>query len=165
MDVGTGCAICAKHRGEGPLVGPLVWSDDLVVVSHRPVSSPGTGVAPGYLFVESRRHVERWQHLTREEAMAVAEAGWIASRVLAGHFATPHVFSAIVGMGVAHFHQHVFLRPASTPGSVPWPESGTWPGAVTVTADELDLLVDELASTWAAQLRLERRDPGGGRRP
>ena len=165
MAVGTGCAICAKHRGEGPLAGPLLWSDDLVVVTHRPVGGPAARVVPGYLFIETRRHVERWQQLTHPEAVAVAGAGWTASRVLAEHFATPHVFSAIAGMAVAHFHQHVFPRPASTPGSVPWHESGTWPGAATVSAGELELLVAELASTWTAQRDPGRPGAGGERGP
>ena len=29
------CPVCAKHRGEGPLQGPVLYADDLVVVSHR----------------------------------------------------------------------------------------------------------------------------------
>src|ERR687890_219770 len=45
------CLICRKHRGEGPLVGPVVHVDEHVSVSHR-----ATG-ALGYVFVESRRHV------------------------------------------------------------------------------------------------------------
>lgn len=53
--MGEECAICAKHRGAGPLVAPVVWEDDLVVVSH----AGGGGEEPavlGHLVVESRRH-------------------------------------------------------------------------------------------------------------
>ncbi|QUF04206.1 hypothetical protein KCV87_33585 [Actinosynnema pretiosum subsp. pretiosum] len=44
------CLICRKHGGEGPLVGPRVWHDDLVVVTHHPAGFPG------HLLVDSRRH-------------------------------------------------------------------------------------------------------------
>jgi len=38
------CPICAKHRGHGPLVGPKVWEDEVLLLSHRPVGADGTSV-------------------------------------------------------------------------------------------------------------------------
>jgi ATP adenylyltransferase len=50
------------------------------------------------------------------------------------------VFSAVIGTGVAHFHQHVFVRHAGTPAQYDWDASGRWPDAprgTTPTAVEL----------------------------
>ncbi|MFI6100988.1 HIT family protein [Lentzea sp. NPDC051213] len=125
-----GCLICAKHRGEGPLVGPVVWADDLVVVSHRP-----SGVT-GYLFVETRRHVAALDELTVAEVEAVARAARLAAIALRAELAPEFVFSAIAGRGVAHFHQHVFARHRGTPAELPWTEV-EWPGAPTGDPAEL----------------------------
>ncbi|RSN22815.1 histidine triad (HIT) protein [Streptomyces sp. WAC 05977] len=120
------CAICAKHRGEGPLVGPVVWADDTVVVSHRP------GDFPGYLFVETRRHVAALDELTPEEVTAVSQAAWRAARGLRAELTPEHVFSAIAGRSVAHFHQHVFVRYRGTPSELGWMDGPSWTGAPAV---------------------------------
>ncbi|WP_143104859.1 HIT family protein [Amycolatopsis regifaucium] len=125
------CAICAKHRGEGPLVGPIVWADDTVIVSHRP------GGFPGYLFVETRRHVAAFDELTPDEVSAVSRAAWCAARGLRAELTPEHVFSAIAGRSVAHFHQHVFARPRGTPAEVDWLDGPSWTGAPVVDIDAL----------------------------
>jgi diadenosine tetraphosphate (Ap4A) HIT family hydrolase len=117
------CLICAKHRGSGPLVGPVVFADDLVVVSHR------AGGALGYLLVETRRHVATLDSLTIAEAEAVARAARSVAIGLRAELEPLFVFSAIVGRAVAHFHQHVFARHRGTPDELPWDED--WPGAPT----------------------------------
>ncbi len=122
------CLICAKHRGEGPLVGPQVWQDDHVVVSHRPVGGDGT-VFLGYLFVETRRHAAYLDELTDAEAGAVGRAVRRAARGLRAELGAEFVFSAIVGRGVAHFHQHLFVRHPGTPTSYGWTTSDEWPEA------------------------------------
>src|SRR5690242_2465901 len=108
------CLICAKHRGVGPLVGPAVWADDLVVVTHRP------GTFPGYLFVETRRHVASLDALTETEALAVARTVWVAARALRIELEAESVHSAVAGRSVAHFHQHVFVRHRGTPAELGW---------------------------------------------
>ncbi|RSN62988.1 histidine triad (HIT) protein [Amycolatopsis sp. WAC 04182] len=120
------CAICAKHRGEGPLVGPVVWADETVVVSHRP------GDFPGYLFVETRRHVAALDELTSDEVSAVSRAAWCVARGLRAELAPEHVFSAIAGRSVAHFHQHVFVRHQETPEEFGWLDGSSWTGAPVV---------------------------------
>lgn len=141
-----GCLICAKHRGDGPLVGPVVWQDDLVVVSHRPVAADGVGV-PGYLFVETRRHVPWLDGLEPDEVGAVARAVWSAARALRAELAPDFVFSAVVGRAVAHFHQHVVVRHAGTPEDVGWTDE--WSGAPRVAADGLLDLCARLRSHFA----------------
>ncbi|HET8684819.1 MAG TPA: histidine triad (HIT) protein [Micromonosporaceae bacterium] len=125
---GTGCPICAKHRGEGPLVGPVIWRDELLVVTHRRVGEDGT-VILGYLFVETLRHVAYLDGLTDDEAGAVGRAVRRAARGLRAELAPEFVFSAVIGTGVPHFHQHVFPRYPDTPEEYDWAASAQWPGA------------------------------------
>ncbi|MFK0248605.1 HIT family protein [Amycolatopsis azurea] len=125
------CAICAKHRGEGTLVGPVVRADDLVVVSHRP------GGFAGYLFVETRRHVAALDELTPDEVAAVSRAAWCVARGLRSELAPEHVFSAIAGRSVAHFHQHVFARHRGTPAEIGWMDGLSWSGAPVMDIDAL----------------------------
>jgi len=130
--------VCAKHRGEGLLVGPVVWENDLVVVSHRP------GGYPGYLFVESRRHVASLDELVADEVDAVGRAAWQSARGLRAELAPLFVFSAVVGLGVAHFHQHVFARHRGTPEDVGWMDGHQWAGAPTLPAAAIEELCDRL---------------------
>ena len=124
------CLICAKHLGSGPLSGPVVFADDLVVVSHRP------GEVLGYLFVETRRHVAALDLLTVAEAEAVARAVRLAAVGLRAELDPEFVFSAVAGRSVAHFHQHVFVRHRGTPEELAWTEV-EWAGAPRGDAAEL----------------------------
>ncbi|MBJ7291301.1 hypothetical protein [Williamsia sp.] len=69
VDRGRGLAggerlrICEKHRGAGALTARVIHRDQQVVVTHRPASPSGLAI-PGYLFVETRRHVPRLSSLT-----------------------------------------------------------------------------------------------------
>ena len=145
----SACAICEKHRGSGPLVSPLIFEDDLVVVSHRPVSQ-GTAV-PGYVFVETRRHVRGLSSMTEREALAVSRAVWCMSRALEAELVPEYVFSAIAGRSVSHFHQHVFVRPFGTPDSVAWNDVDSWDAAPRVDEHALDLLCHRLSGHFDAR--------------
>ncbi|MFI9451252.1 histidine triad (HIT) protein [Amycolatopsis sp. NPDC052450] len=92
------CAICAKHHGEGPLVGPVVSADE----ARRCRGRPGC-----------------------------------AARGLRAELAPEHVFSAIAGRSVAHFHQHVFARHQGTPAAAGWLDGPLWTGAPVVDIDAL----------------------------
>jgi len=121
------CPLCAKHRGGGPLRSPEVWRDDLVVVTHLP---PRDGpVCLGYLFVEPLRHAPHIEDLTDAEAATIGIAVRRAAVALRAELDLEHVFSAVIGLGVPHFHQHVFPRHRGTPAGTRWFESATWEGA------------------------------------
>ncbi|NES30306.1 histidine triad (HIT) protein [Micromonospora terminaliae] len=122
------CLICQKHRGEGALVGPLVWEDRDVIVTHRPAAEDSPTFL-GYLFVETRRHAPSLDTLTESEAMAVARAVWVGARALRSELGPEFVFSAIVGRQVAHFHQHLFVRHPGTPAQHGWMDVDEWTGA------------------------------------
>lgn len=140
------CLICAKHRGRGSLVGPVVYADESVVVTHR-VLGAGAGVVPGYLFVEPRRHVGNLAHLEWEEAQALARAVWCGARALDAELAPRHVFSMIAGRSVAHVHQHLFVRPWSMPEEFAWHDVDSWTGGERLDAEGLALLCAKL-SRW-----------------
>ena len=133
MSADDSCPICAKHRGQGDLVGPVIFSDELIMITHR------AGGSLGYAFIETTRHVPYVHQLTDAEAAAV---GRIRSRVaaaLAVELPVEHVFTMVVGTGVAHFHEHVFVRHVGTPPDLPW--DAPWAGAPT---GDIDSLVDRL---------------------
>ncbi|HZM84218.1 MAG TPA: HIT domain-containing protein [Candidatus Limnocylindrales bacterium] len=137
------CLICAKHRGEGPLVGPMVFEDEHCLVFHKPTGEDGTAFL-GHLFVETRRHVPYLADLTDAEAASVGRAAARAARGLRAELHADSVFSAIVGKGVAHFHQHVFARHPGTPAEYGWMESDEWPQAPRGTATDVVSLCDRL---------------------
>jgi len=110
------CPVCAKHRGQGPLAGELLGEDDLVLVWLR-----ADGPA-GYAFVETRRHVGGLEHLTPEEAAAVGRWTSRVAAALTWELPVERVHTFVAGLGVDHFHQHVYVRPSGTPVDAPW-----WP--------------------------------------
>ncbi|MBM2615908.1 HIT domain-containing protein [Actinoplanes sp. LDG1-06] len=138
--VGGDCPICAKHRGEGPLLGgPLIWQDEHVLVFHRP-----PGVFLGHLFIESRRHAPYLDDLTDNEASAVGLAAARSARALRAALDPEAVFSAVIGRGVSHFHQHVFARHRGTPPELSWQDGDEWPDAPPCDAAAVADLADRL---------------------
>jgi diadenosine tetraphosphate (Ap4A) HIT family hydrolase len=139
-----GCMICQKHLGVAPpgWVGPVIYADDLVSVSHRAAG------ALGYVYVESRRHVPYLDQLSDAEAAAV---GWAVARVARGLRAeldVEFIHAFVSGRGVAHLHQHVFARHTGTPRDHPW-----WPdwedaphGDIPALADRLSVYFQDRAS-------------------
>ena len=96
MAVEDDCPLCARQRGGGPFVCPVIHTDDLVAVTHRATGSLG------------------------------------------------YVFTMVVGTGVAHFHEHVFVRHVGTPPDPAW--DAPWSGAPT---GDIDSLVDRLRARLA----------------
>ena len=123
------CQLCAKHRGEGPLVCPVIYADDLVVVTHRATGSLG------YVFLETTRHVPYVHQLTEAEAAAIGRIRTRVAAALAAELDVEYVFTMVVGTGVAHFHEHVFVRHLGTPADLSW--NDPWPGAPTGDIDAL----------------------------
>ena len=113
------CDICRKHRGEGPLRGELVVFSDGFWLYHAPPDN--SGLAPlGYFFLESDRHAPYFADLTDQEASAL---GRLRSRVAAAlreALDPEFVFAAVIGQGMAHFHEHVFARHRGIGADVPW---------------------------------------------
>ncbi|MCI0582629.1 MAG: histidine triad (HIT) protein [Chloroflexi bacterium] len=120
--MGSNCQICAKHRGEGPLGGELVARLDGFRVYHAPPGEDGLA-ALGHLFIESERHAPYLDDLTHEESAALGRLRTRLVRALRAELDAEHVFTAVIGRGIAHFHEHVFVRHAGTLAVVPWHQS------------------------------------------
>jgi histidine triad (HIT) family protein len=142
------CFICDKHAR--PESTPLVLAaDDLVVVSHLPFVTPaGTAdqVYLGYLFVEARRHVAEFGDLTGDEAAAVGRHSARASRALQVSEHAEHVYAAVIGHGVSHFHIHLIPRYPGTPREFWWTRVDEWPDAPRGDADAVAALIQRLRS-------------------
>ncbi len=123
------CSICRKHRGEGPLVGPVIYADELVCASHRPFGPAG------YVFIESRRHTPYLDDLTDAEASAVGRLRSGLARGLRAELDVEFVHAQVSGRGVAHFHQHVYVRHTGTPTELEWWQQ--WPDAPLGDIDDL----------------------------
>lgn len=122
------CPICAKHRGEGELVGPVIYLDDLVIVSHRP-----TG-ALGYVFLETRRHIGSVDQLTAEEAAILGKIRTQIAQALRAELDVTYLHAAVIGIAIPHFHEHVFVRHVGTPDDVAFGE--VWADAPSGDLDE-----------------------------
>ncbi|HEY5783207.1 MAG TPA: HIT domain-containing protein [Microlunatus sp.] len=129
------CPLCAKQRGVGPFVCPVIFSDDLVVVTHRATGSVG------YVFIETTRHVAYVHQLTEAEAAAVGRIRTRVAAALAAELPIDYVFAMVAGTGVAHFHEHVFVRHVGTPADLPWGQP--WSDAPT---GDIEALVGKLAA-------------------
>ena len=115
------CLICQKHRGEGPLTGPLIYSDELLHIAHRASGQLG------YAFIETQRHVPSLDQLTDLEAEAVGRMRSRLARGLRFELDADYVHSFVAGIAVPHFHEHVFVRHAGTPEQYEWYQQ--WPNA------------------------------------
>ncbi|HET8640716.1 MAG TPA: histidine triad (HIT) protein [Pseudonocardiaceae bacterium] len=139
------CTICAKHRGDGPLKGPLVWTGEHVIVYHRPTDEDGTAVL-GHLFIETIRHAPYLDSLTDPEAADVGVSAARLARGLRAELSAEHVFAAVIGTGVPHFHQHLIARHPGTPAEIGWLASHDWPDAPRGTEADLAELCRRLAT-------------------
>jgi ATP adenylyltransferase len=143
------CIVCAKHRGAGPLGGAAeIWRDDLVVVGH--VAAVDGSAALGHLVVEPLRHAPYLDDLTDVEAAAVGSAARRAAIALRAEIDPGFVLSAVIGIRVPHFHQHVFPRRRDTPDDVPWHASDDWEGAPRGGEPEITALAARLRPYFTA---------------
>lgn len=154
------CLICAKFRGEGPLVGPFAWENELVRVSH--VLPGGAPVVLGHLIVETRRHAAYLDGLTDAEAAAVGRAVRRAAAALRAELDVAFIHSAVINFAMEHFHQHVYLRHMGTPAEFAWYRADEWPDAPHGDLAAVAELCRRLAGHFPAVQR--RADQANGQR-
>lgn len=131
------CDLCRKHRREGTQQGELIGIVDGFWVYHSPPDE--TGLASlGYLYLESDRHAPYLADLTDEEAAALGRLRARLAAALREAFDPEFVFAAVIGRGIAHFHEHLFVRHRGTAPDVPWDRSDeAAPRADQARVDEL----------------------------
>src|SRR4029077_2858184 len=116
------CRICARHRGEGLMSGQLVGRYDEFWVYHGQPGADGLA-ALGHLVIEADRHVPYLADLTDDEAAALGSLRSNLAGALRDELGVPFVFAAVIGTGIAHFHEHLLPRHPSVPPEVPWHQS------------------------------------------
>jgi diadenosine tetraphosphate (Ap4A) HIT family hydrolase len=114
------CLVCREHRGEVELPGGALYEDDLVHGMHVPPLEENPRPYLGHLMVTPKRHTPGLGDLTDEEARAVGLLVARLSRALRAEGAE-HVYSAVIGHGVAHLHVHLLPRYPGTPEE--WPDA------------------------------------------
>jgi len=125
----------------------VLAADELVVVSHLPLATPAGAaedVYLGYLFVEPRRHVAGFGDLSADEAAAVGRHAARASRALQASEGAEHVYAAVIGHGIDHFHLHLIPRYPGTPREYWWTRVDEWPDAPRGGADAIAALIERL---------------------
>ena len=128
------CVICLKHRGEGPLTGQLIAR-----VGGFEIWSARTdehGRAPlGYLFIESEQHVPNVTDLSDDDAAALGLLRTRMTRAMREVLGAESVVTAVIGLGVPHFHEHLLPRMPGTSADVAWHDSDSalpWVGPAEV---------------------------------
>ena len=139
------CLICAKHRDLDALPGGAIAADGHAVLTHLPLGSQES-VYLGYLMVEARRHVPGLGDLTADEAASVGRLASGAARALTQVTGAEHVYAAVIGHGVEHFHMHVIPRYPGTPREYWWTRVDEWPDAPRGGAPEIAALTRRLRS-------------------
>jgi len=133
------CVICAKHRGEGPLEGELVGQTPWLWVWHAPAEADGR-TRLGHLIVESDQHAPHLADLTEDEATELGRLRTRLASSLREATGADFVLAAVIGLGIAHFHEHIYARPTREPNDVAWHDS-----------DQLLPLVDDEAVRGLAE--------------
>ncbi|HZQ82105.1 MAG TPA: HIT family protein [Gaiellaceae bacterium] len=138
------CLVCQEVAGEIELPGGLLWDDEHAIAFHLPpLERFSQQPYLGHLLVVTRRHVDHVGDLTEAEATSVAQA----TRTLAAALrreGVERVHVAVIGLGVPHFHQHLYPRYPGVPEGTPWMGVDELPDAPHGGSAEIAALVDRL---------------------
>jgi histidine triad (HIT) family protein len=145
----SACFVCAKHRDMSSVPGGELASDEHVVVSHLPLTTPdgsAESVYLGHLVLEPRRHVRGLGDLTTEEGASLGRMAARASAALTQSEHAEHVYAAVIGHGVEHLHLHLLPRYPGTPREYWWVRVDDWPEAPRGGPAEIEALAERLRS-------------------
>jgi diadenosine tetraphosphate (Ap4A) HIT family hydrolase len=116
------CVICLKHHGGGPLAGELIGRTGGFRIYHAMADDEGNARL-GWLFIEIERHVPYLADLSDAEASTLGTLRTRLARALRHELGAEFVLSFVIGLGVAHFHEHVVPRMQGTSSDVAWYDS------------------------------------------
>jgi ATP adenylyltransferase len=137
------CLVCREVAGEIDLPGGLLWEDANVIAFHLPPIEDNPRPYLGHCMVVTRRHVDHLGDLTEAEAESVARASRAVAAGLRAEGAE-RVHVAVIGLGVPHFHQHLFPRYPGVPTGTSWVAVDELPDAPHGDAQEIASLVERL---------------------
>jgi diadenosine tetraphosphate (Ap4A) HIT family hydrolase len=137
------CLVCRQVAEPEALLGGHLWADEHAVGFHLPPGERNPLPYRGHCLVAVRRHVDHLADLSDAEAASVAHG----SRALAGRLrelGAERTHVAVVGLGVPHFHQHLFPRYPGVPAGTPWHALDELPDAPHLDADGIAELAELL---------------------
>lgn len=137
------CLVCREVAGEIDLPGGLLHDDEHAIAFHLPPTDANPRPYLGHLLVVTRRHVDHLGDLTDAEAASVARASRALAAALRAE-GVERVHVAVIGLGVAHFHQHLYPRYPGVPAGTSWLEVDALPDAPHGGADEVAAVVARL---------------------
>ena len=114
------CLICDQIERVASLPGGPLIDEAEIIAYHVPPIDRFPVQYLGRLLIVTRRHVAHVGHLTPAEAVAVGRAVRRLGAALLRLGDVSHVHSAIIGLHVPHFHQHVFPRYHWMPTDADW---------------------------------------------
>jgi len=138
-----GCLVCREIAGEVALPGGLLWNDEAAVAFHLPPLDESPRPYLGHCLVVTRRHVDHLGDLSESEAASVASASRAIGAALRAE-GVERVHLAVIGLGVPHFHQHLYPRYPGVPAGTSWMDVDGLPDAPHGGADEIERLVERL---------------------
>lgn len=101
------------------LSGELIGRGDGFRIYHA--MAKDDGLAPlGWLFIESERHVPYVADLSEEEAASLGVLRTRLANALREELGAEHVLTFVLGLGIAHFHEHLVPRLRDTSAKIPW---------------------------------------------
>ncbi len=100
------CGICKANAGGAPIAGGVVFENDLWLVRHL---MPGRGV-PGWMMVQSQRHVPGIAYFNDEEAGNFGPAFRHFEKVLEHVTGAVRIYTAAMNESFPHFHCHIVPR-------------------------------------------------------
>lgn len=109
------CRVCQKHRGEIVIPGGAIYENDLIFISHALPYGEEKEHYLGHIFIESKRHIPELADLHEEEARQIGLFSMRISRALMDCLGMEHVYSFVIGDGVAHVHIHLIGRYPGAP--------------------------------------------------
>jgi diadenosine tetraphosphate (Ap4A) HIT family hydrolase len=136
----TDCLVCREVAGQIELPGGLLWDDGHVIAFHIPPTEENPRPYLGHCMVVTRRHVDHLGDLTESEAASVAQAARTIAKGLRVEGAE-RVHVAVIGLGVEHFHQHLYPRYSGVPAGTSWIAVDELPDAPHGSSEEIAAFV------------------------
>jgi diadenosine tetraphosphate (Ap4A) HIT family hydrolase len=138
-----GCLVCREVAGDIELPGGLLWDNADAVAFHLPPIEGNERPYLGHCLVVTRRHVDHLSDLTVAEGASVAAASRAIAAALRAE-GVERVHLAVIGLGVAHFHQHLYPRYPGVPPGTSWMDVDGLPDAPHGGPAEIVALVERL---------------------
>jgi diadenosine tetraphosphate (Ap4A) HIT family hydrolase len=141
--MGEECLVCRELSGEIELPGGLLWDDGEAAGFHVPPVDGNERPYLGHCLVVTRRHVDHLSDLTEDEAASVAAASRAIATALRSE-GVERVHVAVIGLGVPHFHQHLYPRYPGVPAGTSWMDVDGLPDAPHGSASDIEAFVEHL---------------------